>query len=110
MIKRILKFLRLSPEELRTTLNYHERQERIAAPPVESEAGQAIRMMIYRPAPGKYVGLGRKVIADRRICRPSNEQWLDQMRVNAQLDAITRADFETFEKLQLLSLAGPPKK
>ena len=33
---------------------------------VESDASRAIPMMIYRAEPGKYVGLGTKVIKERR--------------------------------------------
>lgn len=72
MIERILSFLfpstlRLAPEELHAVLDYHERQRRARTPSVDSEASPAISMMLYRPAAGFYVGLGREVIAERRV-------------------------------------------
>lgn len=67
MIKRILSALRLAPEDLRISLDYYDRQHRILAPPVESEASPAVSMMFYRPTPGHYVGLGQTVIAERRV-------------------------------------------
>lgn len=55
----------LRSEELRASLRHHDRvvahrQE------VDSQASKAIRMMALVSAPGKYVGLGNKVIQERR--------------------------------------------
>ena len=71
MIKRLLFWvgpsqLRLAPEELSAALKYHARQHRALPPEVESEASSAMPMMLYRAEPGKYVGLGTKVIKERR--------------------------------------------
>jgi hypothetical protein len=71
MIKRILFWLgpsklRFAPEDLQMTLHYDERRHRTLSPEVESEASSAMPMMLYRAEPGKYVGLGNKVIKERR--------------------------------------------
>ena len=71
MIKRILFWigpsrLQFAPEDLRLTLHYDERRHRALPPEVESEASSAMPMMMYQTEPGKYVGLGTKVIKERR--------------------------------------------
>jgi hypothetical protein len=78
MIARILNWLfpstlRVLPEDLHVILNYHERMHRLRPPLVESEAGPAISMMLYCPAPGRYIGLGHEVIKD----------WRKEVRKNA---------------------------
>lgn len=71
MIARILAWfspdrLQFAPEELEMTLRYNERRHRAAPPEIESEVSSVMPMMLYRPEPGKYVGLGNKVIKERR--------------------------------------------
>ena len=71
----VLRFLGFGPqplwlyrEELRSSLRHHDRQVQ-HRPPVESKAAAAIRMMAIVSAPGMYVGLGDKIIKERR-CLP----------------------------------------
>jgi hypothetical protein len=66
MIARLLANLRLAPDDLYCVLKYQERLDRAVAPVVESEAGRAVTMILCRPEPGRYVGLGLTVIKDRR--------------------------------------------
>ena len=71
MIKRILNWLcptrlQFAPEELEMVLRYDARRHRAAPPDVDSEVSRATPMMLYRPKPGKYVGLGSRIIPERR--------------------------------------------
>jgi hypothetical protein len=63
----------LRQEELRASLSHHDRRAQ-HLPEVESKAASAIRMMAIVAAPGKYVGLGHKVIKERRG-RPRIRQY-----------------------------------
>lgn len=58
--------MQLSPEDLDMTLRYDARRHRAALPEVDSEVSHATPMMLYRAEPGKYVGLGNRVIKERR--------------------------------------------
>jgi hypothetical protein len=63
----------LRQEELRASLRCHDRRAQ-HMPEVESKAGKAMRMMALVSVPGKYVGLGHKVIKERRR-RPRIRQY-----------------------------------
>ena len=71
MIKRILDWLcptrlQFAPEEMEMVLQYDARRHRAAPPEADSEVSHATPMMLYRAEPGKYVGLGDRVIRERR--------------------------------------------
>ena len=71
MLARILNWLcptrmQFAPEELEMVLRYDARRHRAAPPEVDSEVSHATPMMLYRAEPGKYVGLGDRVIRERR--------------------------------------------
>ena len=63
----------LRQEELRASLRCHDRRAQ-HLPDVESSAARAIRMMAIVADPGKYVGLGDRVIKERRS-RPRVRQY-----------------------------------
>jgi len=54
----------LTPEELATTLSYYKRIHRCHID-VESEARCVQRMKFTTNKPGKYIGLGTKIIEDQ---------------------------------------------
>ena len=71
VLKRILDWLcptrlQFAPEEMEMVLRYDARRHRAAPPEVDSEVSHATPMMLYRADPGKYVGLGDRVIKERR--------------------------------------------
>jgi hypothetical protein len=71
VLKRILKWfspnrLQFAPEEMEMVLRYDARRHRAAPPEVDSEVSHATPMMLCRTNPGKYVGLGDRVIRERR--------------------------------------------
>ena len=59
-MKQILAKLRLAPEELRIVLSYERR--RYKAVVVDSSAEPARTMMLHNPPPGRYVGLGDRIV------------------------------------------------
>jgi hypothetical protein len=63
-MKKLLQCLRLAPEDLHEVLRYHARRHQPLE--VESEAGRVTTMLAHTAEPGRYVGLGTKVIKERR--------------------------------------------
>lgn len=62
--------LRLEPEHLSTTLNYHKRLSRCAVE-VDSEVGNFQIMKQVVNTSGTYVGIGNQIIKERRKSKRS---------------------------------------
>lgn len=75
-IRALISFLRplpkltMTPEDLDVSLHYHKRRHKPLE--VDSELSAARQMMFLGQRPGKYVGLGNKVITERRRWRRCN--------------------------------------